>query len=415
MSKRNGVRQLSIGQKRGFFQSDGFSNAASSVLAIGVGLLFGLVTLLIIRPEKALQGFGFIISGCFNGGAKGVGEVLHFATPIILTGLSVGFAFKTGLFNIGASGQYVVGAFTAIYIGIRWTFLPAPWHWIVAIIIAAIVGGIWGMVPGMFKAFLNVNEVISCIMMNYIGMLGVNMLLEQGEGLYNSAKAQNMDVASSAVLPKLGMDEIFMTQRGDYTDASSVNIGIFIAIAIAIVIYIILNRSTFGYELKACGHNRFASRYAGVNEKRSIVLSMVIAGMMAAIAGAIMYLAPATGRHLKPIEELAAEGFNGIFIALLGLSNPIGIVFSGLFVSYIQYGGEYLQTIKVAKEMINIIIAIIIYFSAFSLVFRSFIRKLFGGGKRRGARDDVSNHPGDSGEGLLPPDVPEPEQGKEAV
>ena len=414
MKRGKDTKQLSLGEKKGFFQSDGFSNAMASVLAIMVGLLFGLVALFIIRPERALQGFGLILSGSFNGGAKGIGEVLYFATPIILTGLSVGFAFKTGLFNIGASGQYVVGAFTAIYIGIKWTWLPEPWHWIVAILVAAIAGGVWAMVPGFFKAYLNVNEVISCIMMNYIGMLLVNMLFENGEGLYNTLKAQNMDVASSAVLPKLGMDKIFMTQKGSYVDASSVNIGIFIAIAIAIVIYMLLNKTTFGYELKACGHNRFASRYAGINEKRSIILSMVIAGSMAAIAGALMYLAPAEGRHLKPIEELASEGFNGIFIALLGLSNPIGIVFSGLFVSYIQYGGEYLQTIKIAKEMISIIIAIIIYFSAFSLVFRNFAKKLFGGGRKKPKKPGDVDHPGDSGKGILPPDVAEP-HAKEAT
>ena len=241
MKRGKDTKQLSLGEKKGFFQSDGFSNAMASVLAIMVGLLFGLVALFIIRPERALQGFGLILSGSFNGGAKGIGEVLYFATPIILTGLSVGFAFKTGLFNIGASGQYVVGAFTAIYIGIKWTWLPEPWHWIVAILVAAIAGGVWAMVPGFFKAYLNVNEVISCIMMNYIGMLSVNMLFENGEGLYNTLKAQNMDVASSAVLPKLGMDKIFMTQKGSYVDASSVNIGIFIAIAIAIAMALFLN------------------------------------------------------------------------------------------------------------------------------------------------------------------------------
>lgn len=360
---------------RKMLESKGFSSVASSLIAIVVGLLFGFAILLISNPQQAVQGLGIIMAGGFTGGMKGLGQVLYFATPIIMTGLSVGFANKTGLFNIGAAGQFIVGAFAAVYVGVHWTFLPGATHWIVAILAAMVAGGLWGAVPGIFKAFLNVNEVISSIMMNYIGMYGVNYLVKQT--VYNQLKNESMNVAASAVLPKAGMDAVFknVLAGGKRLDISSVNAGILIAILMAVVIYILLSKTTFGYELKACGYNRFASRYAGINERRNIVLSMVIAGMLAGLGGALLYLAPGSGKHIVVVDALAAEGFNGIPVALLGMNNPIGIIFSGIFISYITLGGNYLQRLNYMPEIIDIIIAVIIYFSAFSLLVKQFIAR----------------------------------------
>ena len=356
---------------RKLLESKGISSVAASLIAIVVGLLFGVAILAITDASNAIPGLGIILAGGFTGGMKGLGQVLYFATPIIMTGLSVGFANKTGLFNIGAAGQFIVGAFAAVYVGVHWTFLPAGLHWPVAILVAALAGGLWGLVPGLFKALLNVNEVISSIMMNYIGMYGVNYLVKQT--VYNQLKNESANVATTAVIPKMGLDNIFYNLRGEsYHDVSSVNGGILIAIALAIVLYILLNKTTFGYELKACGYNRFASQYAGINEKRSIVLSMVIAGMLAGVGGALLYLAPASGKHIMVVDKLAAEGFNDIPVALLGMNNPIGIIFAGIFISYITIGGNYLQTLQYMPEVIDIIIAAIIYFSAFSLLVRQF-------------------------------------------
>lgn len=351
--------------------SDGFNNAYSSIFSILIGLLFGLIILMVSNPAQAVDGFVIILKGGFSTGAKGMGQVLYFATPLILTGLSVGFAFKTGLFNIGAAGQFIMGAFAAVYIGVHWTFLPAPWHWIVALIGAAVAGGLWALIPGLLKAYLNVHEVIATIMMNYIGMYLANYLVKLY--VYDSKKGLSLNVAESAVLPKGGLDYIFYNPLGSTKDLSTVNCGIWIAILIAIVIYIILNKTTFGYELKACGYNPHASKYAGINDKRNIVLSMVIAGMLAGLGGGLLYLAGANGRHIKVVDVLAAEGFNGIPVALLGLSNPIGIIFSAIFISYITQGGNYLQTLNFVPEVIDIIIACIIYFSAFSLIFRTLL------------------------------------------
>lgn len=365
---------------KNFLRKNGVISTASSLLAIVVGLLIGFVILLITNPAQALPGLGYILRGGFSGGMKGLGEVLYYATPIIMTGLAVGFAFKTGLFNIGATGQFLVGGFVAILIGVKFTFLPGATHWIVALIAGALAGGLVALVPGVFKALFNVNEVISSIMMNYITMHSVNLLIRMS--VYDSAVNKSMDVALTAEIPKVGLNTIFSTQIGNVKSASALNAGFFIAIAAAIVIYIILNKTIFGYELKACGFNREASRYAGISAKQNIILSMVIAGMLAGLGGALLHLSGPYGRHITVLDELTAEGFTGIAVALLGLSQPIGIIFAGLFISYIQVGGNYMQRLDFVPEVINIIVAAIIYCSAFSLVFKGVITKLLTGGKR---------------------------------
>lgn len=354
---------------RGIIRREGFVNFLSSATAIAIGLLVGLVILLLSNPSQALQGFGAILLGGFVD-MKNLGQVFYFATPIILTGLSVGFASKTGLFNIGAPGQFIVGAYAAVYVGVKWTFLPGGLHWIVALLAAMVAGAIWGLLPGILKAFRNVNEVISCIMMNYIGMYLVNFLVKTT--IFDSLMNQSKRVAPTAIIPKMGLDQVFVAGNS----ASSVNAGIFVAILAGIVISIVLNRSKFGFELKACGYNRDASKYAGINEHRSIVYSMMIAGALAGLGGALLYLA-GSGKGIEVVDVLAAEGFNGIPVALLGLSNPIGIIFSGIFIAYLNVGGFNMQLYNFVPQVIEIIIAVIIYFSAFGLLLKSFLQSRF--------------------------------------
>lgn len=348
-----------------FLRGDGFISFLSSLMAIVVGLLVGLIILLLSNPSQAFNGFGAILAGGFVD-MKNMGQVFYFATPIILTGLSVGFANKTGLFNIGASGQFIVGAFAAVYVGVKWTFMPGVLHWIAALLMAMLAGAVWGLLPGLLKAKCNVNEVISCIMMNYVGMYLVNFLVSRT--VFDQLKNQSKRVSSSAVTPKLGLDQIFKTGNSP----SSVNAGIFVAIIAGIVIYIILAKTKFGFELKACGYNRNACKYAGINENRGIVLSMAIAGALAGLGGALLYLA-GSGKGIEVVDTLAAEGFNGIPVALLGLNNPIGIIFSGIFVAYLTVGGFNMQLYNFVPQVIEIIIAVIIYFSAFALLLKGFI------------------------------------------
>ena len=343
-------------------------SALSSVSAIVVGLLVGFIILLISNPSHAFWAFLTILTSGFSNLVE-FGQVLYFATPIIMTGLSVGFSAKTGLFNIGAAGQFIVGAYAAVLVGVRCDFLPGHLHWITALAAAMLAGALWGAIPGIFKAFFNVNEVIACIMSNYIGTYLVNYLVTQT--IFDSTQNQSMRVAAAANLPKMGMDQIFT--EGFRT--SSVNSGILLAVVFAILIYIILEKTSFGYELKACGYNREAARYAGINERRSIILSMLIAGALAGLGGAFLYLAGA-GKSITVVDVLAAEGFQGIPVALLGLNNPLGIIFSGLLIAYLNVGGFNMQLYDFAPQVIEIIIAVIIYFSAFALLLRGFIDSL---------------------------------------
>lgn len=352
-------------KKKGLFQREGMISFSSSILAIICGLLFGLVILLLSNPSQASGGFMMILQGGFTDGIQGIGQMFYYATPIIMTGLSVGFAFQTGLFNIGAAGQFTIGAFVAVLIGVKCTFLPAGIHCLVAIAGAALAGALWGMIPGLLKAFRNVNEVISSIMMNYIGMYLVNLLIQKL--IYDHVKNQSMAVASTANLPKAGLDKIFPN--------TDINVGIIIAIVFVILVYIILNRTTFGYELKACGKNQNASKYAGINAKRNIVLSMVISGALAGIGGSLLYLAN-SGKYLQVLDIIAPEGFSGISVALLGMSNPIGILFAGLFIGHLTVGGYNMQLFDFAPEVIDMIIAAIIYCGALSLLFKGLISKI---------------------------------------
>lgn len=351
-------------------KSEKFLSVSASLLAIVGGLLLGLFIMLISNPGSALQGFATIIVGPFSK-AKDIGNIFAFATPIILTGLSVGFAFKTGLFNIGASGQFTLGAFAAIFVGVKFTGLPPITHITLALLASAVAGALWALIPGLLKAYRNVHEVVSTIMMNYIGMyLTVYMVREL---VYNEAKNESLPIAASAKLPKFFLDDLF--------GRSSVNIGIFIAFLVAFIIYLILYKTTFGYELRAVGLNRDSAKYAGINENVKIVSSMAIAGALAGLGGGLLYLGG--GSHIEVVASLLTEGFDGIPVALLANSNPIGIIFSGLFIAYIKVGGFVVQGYGFAPEIINIIVSAIIYFSALSILFKKQIKavlKNFGKG-----------------------------------
>lgn len=188
-------------------QSDAFKNFGSSAIAILIGLLIGAVVIFISNSSEALDGLRTLLAGPVEDGMLGIGRVLYYAVPIIMTGLSVGFAFKTGLFNIGTPGQFIIGAFAAVYVGVKWTFLPGSIHWLVAILAAFAAGGLWAVIPGVMKAYLNVNEVISSIMMNYIGMYLVNYSVSLV--LFDALRNQSLPVATTAVIPKMGFDKIF--------------------------------------------------------------------------------------------------------------------------------------------------------------------------------------------------------------
>jgi len=342
----------------------------SSVVVLIVGLFIGFIILLISDHTQAAPAFiRMLTSGVES--MRNVGDVLLHATPIILTGLSVAFAFKTGLFNIGATGQFTIGAFVAVYISIHATFLPTTPRMIAAIFAAAIAGALWGAIPGLLKAYRNVHEVISCIMTNYIAMFLVSYLVLNH--IFNPSQGRGYPTPAEGRLPAWGLDAIFRTGARP----SQVGAGIIIAIVIAIVVYIILEKTTFGYELKACGFNKDAAKYAGINQNRNIVFSMMICGALAGIGGALTYM-DGRGLTLDIVDSLLSYGFTGISVAFLGLNHPIGIIFSGTLISYLTLGGARMQALGFSPEFVDIVIAIIIYFCAFVFLVKAMVGKSVG-------------------------------------
>ena len=307
-----------------------------------------------------------------------IGNMLFRAAPLIMTGLSVGMAYKTGLFNIGAPGQYLMGTLVSLSIalGLPSETMSTTLIWLLAFLGGTLAGALWGAIPGLFKALLNINEVLACIMTNWIAANLVTWLFDISsfKNVAESTKTGYIykTTYNGVATAKMGLDKLFPN--------SQVNGGILIAIVFAIGVYVMMSKTTFGYQLKACGSNRHAARYAGIKDKRNIVLSMAIAGSMAGGGAALYYLSGNTEFFWSTYQTLPAEGFNGIPVALLAVNNPIAVIFTAIFMSVLDIAGLQLTNLTAYNEYItDVIIAAIVYLSAFSLV----IRMLLDGRKKK--------------------------------
>jgi simple sugar transport system permease protein len=303
-----------------------------------------------------------------------LGNMLFQAAPLLMTGLSVAIAFKTGLFNIGAPGQFLMGAMGAIITAhsIPTTPKTAIFVWILSVAVGTVCGMIWGLIPGFFKAILNVNEVIVCIMTNWIAANMVSWVFSANRQFTDSSSGRTMYALKTSVngvtTPKLGLDQIFK--------GSDIDIGILIAIAVAIIMFIMMSKTIFGYELKASGYNKHAAKYAGMNEKRSIMLSMAIAGGLAAMGATLYYLNAGPDFTWDTYNKLPAYGFNGIPVALLASSNPLGVIFSSVFLRYVDLGGYYLSGMTNYNEYVSdMIVAVIVYFAGFSMLIKMLLSR----------------------------------------
>ena len=330
-----------------------------------IGLVFGWVLLFVTKPAEAFAGICTILGGGFTDGVRGVGILLFTATPIILTGLSVGFSIRTGLFNIGAAGQFTVGAFAAIWTGVYLEGLPPLLHCALAILAGTLAGGLWGLISGLLKGKGNVSEVISGILLNYIGMLLVNLLIRNTT--FDSAQNCSVNLPRSAMLTRDFFESILPNCR--------INPGFLIVIAAVVVIWALLERTTFGYELKMTGKNRFVGSYSGIKASRNIALTMAISGALAGLGGALMYLSD-FNNHIIVAETVLPYGFTGISVALLGMSDPFGILAAGLFIAHITIGGNYLQLYSYTPDAVDMIIAVIVYCGALTLPIRTLLEKL---------------------------------------
>ena len=378
----------------------------ASLISIVVGLLVGAIVIIIVGLTKDTisnkgmwDGVKLIFAGilCTGRDAAGnlswgfagqaLGNMFFRATPLIMTGLSVAVANKTGLFNIGAPGQYLMGTMVSLMIALSIPSgtMPAFLIWLLAFLGGMLAGAIWGSIPGVLKAFLNINEVLACIMTNWLAANVVTWgfdvsnfknIVENTKSGYvykTSFGLTQVDGAwtyvdgNGVATAKLGLDKLFA--------GSQVNAGILVAILFAVAMYIMINKTTLGYQLKACGSNRHAARYAGINDKRNIVLSMAIAGALSGAGASLYWLSGNTEFFWSTYQSLPATGFNGIPVALLAVNNPIGVVFTGLFMAMLDIVGQNLTGYTAYNEYItDVIISVIVYLSAFSLVIQMLLR-----------------------------------------
>lgn len=374
-----------------FYAKDSTQKVVASLLSILIGLVVGSLVILIvgltsksISTNGAWEGIRLIFAGIFSTGrdASGalswgfnptsVGNMLFRATPLIMTGLSIAVAYKTGLFNIGAPGQYLMGTMVSLMLALS---LPTETMgaflvWLIAFLGGMLAGALWGAIPGLLKAFLNINEVLACIMTNWVAANLVTWLFDISnfKNMVEGTKSGYIykTTYNGVATAKLGLDKLF--------PGSQVNAGILVAVLFAIVMYILINKTTLGYQLKACGSNRHAARYAGIKDKRNIVLSMAIAGSMAGGGAALYYLSGNTEFFWSTYQSLPATGFNGIPVALLAVNNPIAVIFTAIFMSMLDIIGLQLTNLTAYNEYItDVIIAAIVYLSAFALVIRMMI------------------------------------------
>ena len=385
-------------------QREGTKKVFASLLSILIGLAVGAIVVVFVglfKPGIGIRGiwdgiqiifFGILAKGREAGqlvwgfNPTAWGNMLFRATPLVMTGLSVAIASKTGLFNIGAPGQYLMGTMATLMIalGIPSGTLPPAIIWLLAFLGGCLAGALWGAIPGALKAFLNINEVLACIMTNWLAANIVTWAFDISSfknvventktgyiykttyGLTQVDGVWTYVEGNGVATPKMGLDLLFPN--------SQVNGGIIIAVIFAIGVYILMSKTTLGFQLKACGSNRHAARYAGINDKRNIVLSMAIAGGLAAAGASLYWLSGNTEFYWSTYQALPATGFNGIPVALLATNNPIGVIFSGIFMAMLDIVGQNLTGYTAYNEYItDVVIAVIVYLSAFSLVIQNLI------------------------------------------
>ena len=354
-------------EKKRFIEIPAVQTILASILCILAGLLVGYIVLLVIDAKGATEAIVTLLKNYLTypsmpAKMKYLGNTLVKTAPLLMCALSIQFCYKTGLFNIGAAGQYVAGAGACLFCALQ---LKLPW--IVCLLAAAAAGALFGCAVGLLKAYANVNEVISGIMLNWIGLYLVNMLLN---GVKETASPYTVSVASvnkGALLPTLGLEKLF-------SNNSYVTIAIPLSVLFAILIWVLLNKTVFGYELQATGFNKDAARYSGMKEKKNIILTLVIGGALAGIGAAFLYL---TGYEQWSVTQTSVPGmgFNGIAATFLGGLHPIGTIFSSYFIQHITSGGAFLDKNVYPSQISDLISAVIIYLCGFVLFFKLFLNK----------------------------------------
>jgi general nucleoside transport system permease protein len=336
-------------------------NTIVSIISVLLGLIAGGILMLFIGSNP-IEGYSFLLQGALKN-IERIGNTLATATPLIFTGLSVAFAFRTGLFNIGASGQMLIGGLCATAIGLTMD-LSRPLLLILMILVGFIGGALWAFIPGLLKARFNVHEVVSTIMMNWVAYWTVYYVVP---GYF---KGDFLETESRKLPEAATLRFSFIT---DLFGGSYINLGLFLAAIVAIIVAFIINKTTLGFELKAVGFNRHAAEYAGMRVNRNIVLSMLISGGLAGLGGVALYTGNASSIQ---IGILPTQGYDGIAVALLGANSPAGVFFAAILFGILYSGTGFMNAMtEIPPELANTIIAIIIYFAATSVLIERLINK----------------------------------------
>ncbi len=351
---------------RKLLKNEGVQAFLASVICILLGILIGYIVLLFINPQGAGESILNVVKNFFYKKParqmKELGNTLAKTMPLILCSLSILFSYKVGLFNIGTAGQYVAGACASLYAALAW-----GWGWFPCMLLAIVAGAFLAGITGLLKAYCNVNEVISGIMLNWIALYTANTLLTNVKETTSPYTLYLDKTNPSALLPTLGLDQIF--------NNPNVTIALPITIIAAVFIWIILSKSRLGYELKATGNNKNAAKYAGMAQNRNIILTLVISGALAGLGASLLYQ---TGymRWECTQSSVPAMGFNGIAAAFLGGLHPIGAIFSSFFIQHITDGGQYVNTNFYSSQISDVISSVIIYLCGFVLFIKLTMKKI---------------------------------------
>lgn len=367
------------------------NNFIITLISIALGLIVGALALL-IAGFNPLEAYGIMFTGIF-GSPKYISWTIVRSTPLILTGISVAFAFRTGLFNIGAEGQYIIGGLVATLVGYFFD-LPIVIHAIVAILLACLAAAIWGGIAGLLKAKFGINEVITTIMLNWTALYLSNYIVfwEPFKRPNRDASQRILDTASIEVLGKWKLSDAgreFLNNNEFLKEFLNppVNFGFLIAILMAILVWYILKNTTLGYQLKAVGFNRDAAEYGGIDVRKNIIVSMMIAGAIAGLAGATQVLG--VSKETTILSATEGYGFDGMAVALIANSHPIACIPAGLLFGGLKYAGSKLQVeLRAPLEVINITIGVIVFFIAMPKLIK--IITSFTGQRKRGAKDEYS-------------------------
>ena len=341
-------------QRTSFFQSKFMLTIYSILLSFVVGAIF--LGILGINP---LTAYAKLLDGIF-GKTKYMAFSVVYATPLILIGLSVAFSFRTGVFNIGAEGQFVVGSMAACVVGILCGDLPSAILVPLCFLAAMAAGALWGLIVAFLKTKWGINEVLSMIMFNWIAFYLSNYIagLPGIKTTGNAEATANVSENARILFPEAWRNAL----------CKDSNWGILIAIVCILLIWFIIEKTTLGYQLRAVGFNRNASEYAGISVNRAIFTAMMISGALCGMAGATQLLG--MGQRISVFSSQESFGFQGIIVALIGASNPFGCLLGGLFYGGLKYGSQKLNLIGAPSEVINIITGTIVFFIAISDIFK---------------------------------------------